>query len=130
MTASRGRGQLGQSGGSAGERDCKTPDASLCELVLWEQLQIVLCKRMFDSRLSAKTFPTWLRSWLFIVGAMVEFKAMMEAITKLTEVVTGMQQREMTNMKHPGLARVLTDNVSAVGSSDIVWLSAQRRTLR
>ena len=40
---------------------------------------------------------------------MVEFKAMMEAITKLTEVVTGMQQREMTNVKPPGLERKKID---------------------
>ena len=44
-----------------------------------------------------------LRSCHFRIVAMVEFKAMMEAITKLTEVVTGMQQREMTNVKPPGL---------------------------
>ena len=40
---------------------------------------------------------------------MVEFKAMMEAITKLTEVVSGMLQREMTNVKPPGLERKKID---------------------
>ena len=40
---------------------------------------------------------------------MVEFKAVVEAITKLSEVVTGMQQREMTNVKPPGLVRKKID---------------------
>ena len=43
---------------------------------------------------------------------MVESEAMMEAITKLTEVVTGMQQREMTNVKLPGLEREKIDAAS------------------
>ena len=42
MTASRGKGQLGQSGRSAGERDCKTPDPSLCDVVLFVQLLTVV----------------------------------------------------------------------------------------
>ena len=38
MPNSTGEGQLGQSGRSAGERDCKTPDPSLCDVVLFVQL--------------------------------------------------------------------------------------------
>ena len=42
MTASRGKGQMGQSGRSAGERDCKTPDPSSCDVVLFVQLLSVV----------------------------------------------------------------------------------------
>ena len=41
--------------------------------------------------------------------AMAELKAMMDAITKLTEAVTGMQQREAASLRPPGLARKKID---------------------
>ena len=42
MTASRGKGQLGQTGRSAGERNCETPDPSLYDVVLFVQLLTVV----------------------------------------------------------------------------------------
>ena len=63
---------------------------------------------------------------------MAELRVMMDAITKLTEAVTGMPQREMANLTPPGLERKKVDvrfmNVQEFDGNNEEWDACHSRS--